>query len=225
MFVSEQDWIGQLSESVREKVLACMPPRHYGNADMIYRSGEAGDELYRVEQGTVRIFNVSEDGKELLYDLFPPDTCFGEATLIDGGPRPHSTQAVGDIILRVLSRGRFEQLWSAHPEVSWAVARLQTVRARRLYKMYEQVSLDILCRRIAYRLFILAKTVGREFEGGIHFDVRLTQEDMGSLVAGSRQSVNKVLRQWQEEGLIDLAYGSLQIRDLAALERLAQQSD
>ncbi|QIB64438.1 Crp/Fnr family transcriptional regulator [Kineobactrum salinum] len=221
MTLWEQDWIGELPVPVREEVLACMPPRRYANGETIYRAGEAGAELYRVEQGNVRIFNLSQGGKELLYDLFPPRTCFGEATLIDGGGRPHTTQAIGEVILRVMPQEHFERLWQVHPEISWAVARLQTERARRLYAFYEQVSLDTLCRRIARRLCLLARTVGQEREDGIHFDLRITQEDIGCLVAGSRQSVNKVLRQWQAERVIDLAYGSLLIRELSALEQLA----
>ncbi|MEQ8801835.1 MAG: Crp/Fnr family transcriptional regulator, partial [Haliea sp.] len=189
------------------------------------RAGEPGNELFRVESGNVRIFNVSEDGRELLYDLFPVGTCFGESSLIDRGLRPHTTQAIGEVVLQVLSREHFERAWKVYPEVSWAVARLQTSRARRLYGFYERVSMDALCRRTARRLWLLAKTMGQQCDDGIHFDIRITQDDIGSLVAGSRQSVNKVLRQWQEDGVIDLAYGSLVVREMAELERLAMQND
>jgi len=226
MYLWQQDWIGELPGEVQEQVLAGMPRRHYHSGETIYRCGDAGDELYRVEQGVVRIYNVTDAGKELLYDLFPPGTCFGESSLIDDDVRPHSTQAVGEVVLRVLSRSLFQQLWRTHEEIPWAVARLQTARARRFYLIYEQVSLGVLCRRVARRLYGLARTVGRKHEdGGIHFDIRLTQEDIGALVVGSRQSVNKVLRQWQEDGMIDLTYGSLLIRDLDALEQLALEND
>lgn len=217
----QQNWIEDLPDSIRAEVLACMPERSYASGDMIYRAGEAGHELYQVSRGNVRIYTISEDGRELLYDLFPVGACFGEASLIDGGPRPHMTQAVGDVCLRVMGQDDFEALWRRYPEVSMAVARLQTYRARRLYGIYEQVSLSALSRRMAGRLSTLAATVGDAREDGIYFRLRITQEDIGSLVAGSRQSVNKILKQWQQEEVIDLAYGSLVIRDLSTLERLS----
>lgn len=225
MSVGQQDWIGNLPPPLREQVLACMPARRFVDGELIYRAGDKGEELYRVERGNVRIFSLTDGGRELLYGLFSPGSCFGEASLIDGEARPHTTQAIGDVVLRVLARERFEWLWNAHPEVSWAVARLQIARARRLYGFYEQVSLDALSQRIAHRLCSLAKTLGHPRDDGVYFDMRLTQEDIGLLVAGSRQSVNKVLRQWRRDGLIELAYGSLTIRDLPSLEQLALAGD
>ncbi|TXS95784.1 Crp/Fnr family transcriptional regulator [Parahaliea maris] len=218
---TQQNWIHGLPDPIRDEVLACMHERDYAPGDMIYRTGEPGHELYQILRGNVRIFTISEEGRELLYEMFPEGACFGESSLIDEGPRPHMTQAVGDVRLRVLSRDDFEMLWRRYPEVSMAVARLQTYRARRLYGVYEHVSLNALSRRMADRLSVLAATVGEVREDGIYFRLRITQEDIGSLVVGSRQSVNKILKQWQQDNVIDLAYGSLVIRDLATLQRLA----
>ncbi|MFV0278659.1 MAG: Crp/Fnr family transcriptional regulator [Parahaliea sp.] len=221
----KQNWINQLTGPVRAEVLSRMNRRHYSAGELIYRAGEPGDELFLIERGNVRIYTLTEGGKELLYDIFPPDTCFGDSSVVDGGPRPHMAQAVSELHLRVLSRTDFEALWPRYPEVTLALARLQTLRARRLYGIYEQVSLSALSQRMASRLYALVQTMGDERDdGGIHFDMRITQEDIGSLVVGSRQSVNKILKQWQCSGVIELAYGSLVVRDLGILKSLAEDA-
>ncbi|WP_116364038.1 Crp/Fnr family transcriptional regulator [Parahaliea mediterranea] len=220
-----QDWISELPEPLRSEVVDCMTQRQFHNGDLIYRTGDVGNEILQVTQGNVRMFTISESGRELVYDLFPAGTCFGESSLIDGGPRPHTAQAVGRVTLRALARADFERLWSESPVFSRAVARLVSHRTRRLYGIYEQVSHIALSRRMAARLCGLAATAGEQRDDGVHFNLRITQEDIGSLVAGSRQSVNKILRQWQADEIIDLAYGSLIIRDLPTLERLSQKGD
>lgn len=218
---SQQNWVDTLPPPLRDEVLGRMSVRELANGELIYRAGDAADEMYQVVEGAVRIYTLTQDGRELLYDLFPAGACLGEAPLIDDQPRPHMTQAVGAVKLRVLPRADFLELWRAHPAFSLAVARTLCQRSRRLYEIYEGVSLAALSRRMAGRLCALAETVGQAGDDGIHFNIRITQEDIGSLVAGSRQSVNRILRQWQCRGVIDIAYGSLVIRNLPTLERLA----
>jgi CRP/FNR family transcriptional regulator, cyclic AMP receptor protein len=135
------------------------------------------------------------------------------------------TEAVGAVTLGVLSRADFCNLWRSHPEFSQAIAWILSQRSRRLYQIYEGVSLAALSRRMAGRLCTLARTVGQERNGAVHFDMRLTQEDIGSLCAGSRQSVNKILKQWQMEGVIDVAYGSLVIKQLPELQNLGSDAE
>ncbi len=217
----DQDWIGNLPPSIKEEVMAHTAERRYSNGEMIYRAGEPGDEMFRIASGNVRIYTLTEEGRELLYDLLPVGACFGESSLIDAGPRPHMTHAVGEVLVHVLSRQQFERLWREYPEVSLNIAQMMQRRSRRLYNVYEQVSLAVLSRRMAGRLCSLADIVGVAQEDGIHFRVRITQEDIGSLVAGSRQSVNRILKEWQCQGVIDVAYGSLVIRDKNHLRQIA----
>ncbi len=221
----DQDWVGSLPEALRDEVLHLMVKRSYSHGEMIYRTGDLGQEMFQIEVGNVRIYTLTEGGRELLYDLLPRGACFGESCLIDDGPRPHMSQAVGDTHLWVLSRHHFERLWKKYSEVSIGVARVMQRRSRRLYNSYEQVSLAVLSRRMAGRLCSLADIVGEEQVDGVHFRVRITQEDIGSLVAGSRQSVNRILKQWQCQGVIDVAYGSVVIRNKPHLKRIADHQD
>ncbi|MFV0476771.1 MAG: Crp/Fnr family transcriptional regulator [Parahaliea sp.] len=217
-----QDWMGNLPDNVRRDVHACLFPRHYAAGEVVYRTGEEGDEMFQVLSGAVRIYALSEEGKELLYDLFPAGSWFGEGSLIDGEPRAVMAQAIGDVTLSVLSQAHFERLWARYPEVSLAVARMVAARVRKLFYLYEGVSTAALSNRMAGRLCFLADAVGIEQMGGIHFDMRLTQEDIGSLVVGSRQSVNRILKQWQCDGIIDISYGTVVIKNKLYLERLAE---
>jgi len=219
------DWIDTLPEPLRTEVLGRMQTRRHEHGELVYRCGEPGTELLQIVSGAVRIYTLTADGRELLYDLFPAGTCFGETSVLDDLPRAHMTQAIGPTTLRVLSRADFLDLWRRHPEISLAVARVLCARARRLYTIYESVSLAALSRRMAVRLCALSGSIGEERPDGVHFNMRLTQEDIGSLTAGARQSVNRVLKQWQGEGIIDLAYGTLVIRRLPELQRLAAEPD
>jgi CRP/FNR family cyclic AMP-dependent transcriptional regulator len=218
-------WMDRLPQPLREEVLAAMTTARFRAGELIYRAGDTGNEMYQILEGAVRIYTLTDDGRELLYDIFSAGNVFGEAVLLDDNPRSHMVEAIGDVTLGVLSRADFHAFWRRDPEFSLAIAWVLSQRARRMFELYEGVSLAALSRRMAGRLCSLAKSVGHMRNGTVYFDLRLTQEDIGALVAGSRQSVNKILKQWQLDGVIDVAYGSLVIKKLTALKSLGRDVD
>lgn len=220
-FYRNQCWDLSLPDAARADLEGCLKERRYGDKEYIYQAGQDGEEMFQIASGVVRLYALTTDGRELLYDFFRAGIWFGESTLIDGKPRAHNCQAVGEVTVKVLRLEDFQRLWTTYPEISLAISRVLTSRARQLYTLYEGISLTVLSKRMAGRLCTFAETLGEERDDGIHFPTRITQEDIGSLVVGSRQSVNQILRRWSSEGLIDVSYGNLIIRKIADLKKLA----
>lgn len=74
--------------------------------------------------------------------------------------------------------------------------------------------------RIAKALLQLAEGSSRGDIHRVSLDLHLSQHDLAKIVGSSRESVNKQLQVWQKAGLIDLAKGSIRIRNAAAIEQL-----
>ena len=72
--------------------------------------------------------------------------------------------------------------------------------------------------RVAAQLVELAERYGVEKEG-IEIDLRLTQTELASWVAVSRESTNKVLGAFRDQGLIRMDGGVIVIQDLVGLQR------
>ena len=67
----------------------------------------------------------------------------------------------------------------------------------------------------------LSRAYGTPHEQGLRLDLKLSQEEWGDLVGTTRESVNKQLRAWTEEGLITVDHGYIVIHDRRELEKLA----
>ena len=195
--LARYDWIEPLPAPIQAAVRECMTIRRYEDHEFIYRRGDAGNELYQIISGHVRLYVLSPEGRELLYVIFEPGSCFGELSLIDRQPRAHMTQAFGSTEIAVIARRQFEELWLRHPEISHELCRMLCKRSRKLFNNFEAANLIPLPNRIANQLCELANSLGNPCPDGIHFDMRITQEDIGFMVGSSRQSVNKVLKVWQ----------------------------
>ena len=86
-----------------------VPTRHFSDGDIIIKQGAIGDEMFVIESGSVRVFRTI-GGAETLLGVLKADEIFGELALFDYKPRSASARAVGDTVVRVVSRDQFSAL-------------------------------------------------------------------------------------------------------------------
>lgn len=213
------DFLCGLPDPVRGAVSAALVRRRYPAGRTIYWCDEPGDEMFRLVAGTVRLLLMRADGRELVFTQFQPGDCFGTASLVDNGGRPHTAVAQTDVVLDVLSRAAFERLHAAHPEFALSVARVLTGHMRTMSVWFAGAVFEEIPSRLARRLVDVATPDAAD---GV--TIRLVQSELALMLGASRQTVNKILHQFQERGVIQLSYGAVIICDLRALRTIAAMS-
>jgi CRP/FNR family transcriptional regulator, cyclic AMP receptor protein len=73
----------------------------------LFKAGDAGDAMYLIEDGSVRIFIHDEDGQEVTLAELAGGDFFGEMAIIDGKPRSASATVSGAARLAILKRADF----------------------------------------------------------------------------------------------------------------------
>lgn len=214
---SSFDLFQWLPSDVRADFLGAAERRHYGKGQIIYAQGDHGDRMFRLLSGAVRLSVARADGRELLYLLFEPGDCFGVSSLIDGEGLPQTAEASETLELLVLRKPDFDRLRATYPEFNDALLRLVSRHMRLLSGLFADAHLDDITARVASRIVAASSSFGEEAEGGIGLSVGLTQAELALMVGGSRQTVNRVLRQFQQEGLVTVRGGRLIILQLARL--------
>ena len=76
--------------------------------------------------------------------------------------------------------------------------------------------------RLARLLLKMAEDYGRPAPAGVRIDMKLSQRDLSTLVAATRESVNKQLRLWREDGVVDLDSGYIVVRRSDDLRSLVE---
>lgn len=89
------------------------------SGEMIFRQGDAGDCLYIILDGIVRVFldtgvTDAKKGRYKEIACLGARDCFGEMALLSGEPRSADVQAMTDLVLLRLCKERFEQLIEQH---------------------------------------------------------------------------------------------------------------
>ncbi|MCE5181200.1 MAG: cyclic nucleotide-binding domain-containing protein [Betaproteobacteria bacterium] len=111
-----------------------MEKRHYQAGETIYSRGEAGDEVFWIRHGAVRIFAPLGAGRTKHIASFSRGDFFGGLAFLDGRPRSNDAIASTDTELYVLSREQFNLLADGHKKLALtlvtAMARTLSIRLR-----------------------------------------------------------------------------------------------
>jgi CRP/FNR family transcriptional regulator/CRP/FNR family cyclic AMP-dependent transcriptional regulator len=173
----------------------------------------------------VRIFVNGLDGHETSVVLYGrPGEIFGELAIIDGLPRSASAVAVMDTVVHTLSRERFQDYMRRWPQLALNFMQTLTKKVRYNTKQVDSLASMDVPRRLARKLLELGQNYGTAEAQGVRLNTGLTQSDLASLIGATRESTNKFLRQFRDNGLISLTNGqTIIIRDAEALRTLVSK--
>lgn len=203
-----------------DEILKFASERRYRRGQMILQRGDEGSSLMAVLRGRVRISFFSGEGKEVTLNVIEPGEIFGEMALLDGLPRSADATAVADTLLLVVERRHFLPFLRQNDDLYLRLLAVLCDRLRQTSMALEDLALFDLPVRLARILLKLAEDYGRPGTAGTRIDMKISQRDLSNLVASSRESVNKQLRQWRESGAVAIEDGLIVLRQPAELKRL-----
>jgi CRP/FNR family transcriptional regulator, cyclic AMP receptor protein len=211
----------ELDSAALKDVASSSSYRSYRRGQYIVQQGDAGDRLFVIEDGRVKVVYTSEDGDELVLATMGPQEIFGELALLDGGPRSASVQALEPTTVYTVDRPSLIALMSRHSSVADALLRSLGRLVRRMIDQTGDLVFLDLHGRLAKLLVRLAEEQ-RPGESSVVELVRLTQSDLAAMVGGSRQSVNQVLKSFEDRQYLKVEGRKIVVRDLAGLRRRAR---
>jgi CRP-like cAMP-binding protein len=210
-----------LSADLVTAIVHSMARRRYRRSEVIFHQGDPGDALHIVARGRVKIVLTSAEGDEAIVATVRPGDFFGELTLIDGAPRSATATAVDPVETLVLARERFRQLLEANPVLRDNLEMGLAAEVRRMNEHVEELHFLDLEGRIASHLARLVERETPGARGAVELAFEYSQGDLAAMIGGARQSVNRVLRGLEREGLVRIEGDRLFISDVAALEARA----
>lgn len=182
---------------------------------VFYTPGETGEVLFILKKGRVNVYRITSEGKKLVTATVEAGTVFGEMSLIGQGMYDSFAEAAEDCTLCVMSRTDVEHLLTAKPALALRVVEIMAGRLREAEARLESVAFRSVPARIAATLLQLARGESRQISGVSH-------QELADMVGTYRETVTRVLNDFQAEGFIEL--GRMRIR-LLDPDRLATLSE
>ncbi len=193
-----------MSPSQMEDVEKRTVMRELKRKEVLYFPGDSGDRIYLLKRGVVKISTISDDGHEVILALLKPGEVFGEEAVVDDDPRDHMAEAYDDALICLISRQDFMDMLRSHPEMALKVTKLIGLRLKTFRTRVEQLLFKGAPARLAQVLLELAKQHGVTDKGGVLLPLKLSQQDLASLIGVTRESVNLALGEFRKTGLVEV---------------------
>ena len=192
---------------------------------LVFRQHDQGDSLYVVAEGRVKVtVQTEESDREMILTIFKLGDFFGEMSLIDGQPRSATIETMEKTILLQLRRTDFIAHLKKHPMTSLNIITEMSARLRRSSEIIGNLGLLDVYSRLARVLIEMAKTDGVEQEDTtILIPKRPTQQDLASMIGTSRETVSRVLSEFQRRGLLTTEGKSILLSHGVIAEKLWDQ--
>jgi len=188
----------------------------------ICRRGDMGNQIFIIAKGKVSLHTDSDDGKELGFGFMGVGDIFGEIAVFDGGERTATVKAMEPAEILVIERRDLVPFLEKNPTVAIQLLATLAQRLRKTDEHFEDIFFRNLPGRLAKKFIDLAQTYGQEVDDGIYINLKLSQGEIGKLTGTTRESVNKQMRAWEADGLIDCTKGYITIKDFDSLEEISE---
>ena len=188
--------------------------RQLAAGEVLFQRGDAGDALFGIRRGQIRIETGASDRSRLTLNFMGPGELFGEVAVLDGQSRTTDATAGEPSELFVLRRDDFLSFLEREPRVAIKLIMLLCQRIRWQRERMEESVLQPLPVRLARRLCALATDFGSE--------VHISQEQLGVFVGAARESVNRQLQLWRKDGILDLQRGRILLQNMNKLAAVAK---
>jgi CRP/FNR family cyclic AMP-dependent transcriptional regulator len=212
-------FFSSFDRAIIDRLLSHAVTRRAKKGTVLFRKGDAGSSLYAVCAGLVRISVPSEHGQDAIFNLVPPGELFGEIALLDGGVRTADAVAIENSELMVIERRDFIPLVREYPDVAMKLIEVVCTRLRRTSEQVEDIVFLGLPERLAKALLRLHSRSTANPDNLI----RVTQRDLSQMVGASRESANKLLRDWQRRNWLKLKRGGLILTNPKSLAAMVSE--
>jgi CRP/FNR family transcriptional regulator len=211
-------FLADLSPRSRESLLAQAVRKRLASGEILAQSGRECRHLPMVLKGTMRVYKLSESGKELtLYRIEPGESCVLTATcILNGGRFPAVAEAEGDADLLLVPARLFARFVEEEKDWRRFVFSLYSRRLESVLTLVEEVAFQHVDARIASHLLARASQ-----PGGV---VRQTHARIAYELGTSREVVTRILKDFESLALVATRRGAVEVLRPEELKKKAISS-
>lgn len=211
-------WFNGAPESAYKTIIDAARLKHFEQRNYLYRLGEQGEFVYGVVSGFVRIKISSIYGQEFAITEFSSNSWLGEFTLTNQPARMFEAQVLDKSSIIQIPKRIVKAVAEEHSVIYQNLFLDQAKRTLQMCELLGGMLFYPLSARLAGRLQWFAQNYGVNTHEGILINKKMTQQELADLTRGSRQRVNKIVKEFEDEGILILTGQKYLVKNMAALK-------
>jgi CRP-like cAMP-binding protein len=218
--LEDRNFLRRLTDSEALSLQNRSRRRSYPRGSVLFRQGDAGDEVFILRTGRVKVC-ARRARREVILAVLDAGALLGELSAVDGSARSATVIALEDVEVDVTPHGEFNELLEEYPRVATELLRLVAGRLRDTsLRQLEFGTMDTLGRLCA-SLTELAVRYGQADGDETSITTPFNQGELASWSGMSREAVVKGFRQLRSLGWLSIDGRTLVLHDPEAIRRRA----
>jgi len=221
-YLRRHDLLSGLGEAELRALAERTQMREFPRGKVIVHPDARPEVVYLIKEGRVKISRYSPDGREQILALLEAGDLFGELALIHE-KEPVHIEAFEDTLVCAMPGPDLAALLERRPELMLHVIR---VLAERLRRAEDEIA-DLVFRDVPGRIAALLLRLGEEYgvrdPDGLRLTLRLTHQDIASMVGATRETITTTLSRFRDAGLIAVDQHYIVIQDPQGLRAGTQR--
>lgn len=187
-----------LEEEQMEEIMKVMKSISYKKSEVIYREGDTSNALYVVSKGKIRIYRLSESGKEQLLRILNPGDFTGELALFRESIHEAYAEAMNDTHICMISKNDLQEFLLKYPTIS---LKILAEFSNRLETSEKQTT-RFVTEKVDARLALFLAECMDDGDGPIEIVLPMSKKDLASYLGTTPETISRKLADFEGEGYI-----------------------
>ena len=203
-----------LEEEQMQEIMKVMKSNSYKKGETVYHEGDTSKVLYVVSKGRIKIYRLSETGKEQLLRILNPGDFTGELALFRESIHEAYAQAMSDTEVCMISKDDLGEFLIKYPTIS---LKILAEFSNRLETSEKQIT-RVVTEKVEARLALFLAELLDEGEGPLEVELPMSRKDLASYLGTTPETISRKLADFEDEGYIrQITNRQIEILDLDAL--------
>ncbi len=211
-----------LTDEQSKRLFGSAVKRSYKKLTEIYAPGDESSIIYFVLSGRIKIYDLTEDGREIIFRICGPKSWFGLSAIFGGKGRPVYAQSLVHSEVMLVERAEFEAFVHDYPDFALTVIHLLGERLRQAHAAITEFMVGDVRSRTAQLFLKLAEPSSTMRDGVVNIESRLTHQEIANMTGATRTTITKVMNDWKRRDIIRVHNGRICILNHEALVRLVR---
>ena len=203
-----------LEEEQMKEIMLTAQSVTYKRGEVVYQAGDQSDSLYIVNRGKIKIYRLSESGKEQLVRILNPGDFTGELALFSEARHESYAEAMSETQVCLIKRSDLQEFLLKYPSISLKILAEFSNRLEQSEKQTTRFATEKVETRIA---LFLAECLDRESQSNV-LELPMSKKDLASYLGTTPETISRKMSELEEAGYIKQnTHKKIEIIDLDGL--------
>lgn len=217
--------LAALSQAALEALASSAKMYNLRTGEVLVRQGSEARSFYVLLSGGVRLVEYTDEGKAVSLKVYGAEDFFGLLALSGVFQHYANIEALDETCLLAFPAAQVRELMYDYPELALLVIDLLTAHVQQSHQRIRELAVERTERRLARAILHFYEKFGSIETEGLRINLSLSQKDIADFTGATLETVNRILRKWEGDELIQIARKQIIIVNAKELQNIANATD